>query len=870
MREIKQLLKELTIPEKAALLEGYQSWMTNAVPRLDIPAVYLTDGPVGVRKKANENSKGALGLGSAYLSTAFPTPVCVANSWNMDLARKMGEAMGEECAAYDVDVLLGPAMNLKRDPRCGRNFEYYSEDPLLAGKMAAAFTKGLQSTGTAACPKHFALNNSENYRYMGDSVADERAVRELYLKAFEICVKEAHPRTMMCSYNKVNGIHASENKWLLTDVLRHEWGFDGLVMSDWGAVVDRVAGIKAGLDLDMPGAILANRRAIIAAAESGELSMEDLDRAVGNVLKLVADAQRSAACVEGGDCTLGNRNSELSSETGNGRKKKSMEELLKEHDALTADMATDCAVLLKNEGVLPLKSGSKVLVVGDLFEKMRYQGAGSSGISPKYLTSPKEAFDRAGVNYTFARGYSEMTHEPDQTLESKAVAAAAEADVILFFGGLTELFESEGFDRSDLRMPENQLGLIARLGQTGKQVVAVLFGGSPMELPFADQVSGILNMFLPGQNGGEACRRILYGEANPGGRLSETWMKTCADIPYGEQYSKRKIEEYRENIFVGYRYFDQAPAKVRYPFGYGLSYTEFSYRDLTVMHIGKMPGNGLSAPNPEARVSVSLTVTNTGKMDGAEVIQLYVGKNSDTAVFKAEKELKAFAKVYLKAGESKRVTLTFNEADLAYYNTKTHGWVVENGTYPILVGANSRDLRLVGSINVTGYRAVSAPYRAETVQAYGEIAACRISDQVFEETIGRPIPREPEILPYTIESSLMDYQATGMGRFVRKVLLTVLTMDGKKFERLPEGPTKDALIKNQRFVLNLVPRNCPRSLIQGGGGKTLQMNLAHALTAFANGHVFKAIGWLLRREKKLPLPCEEPGASGASGTKMAQ
>lgn len=850
MKEINTLLEELTLPEKAALLEGYKSWQTNAIPRLDIPAIWLTDGPVGVRKKSKGVGEGALALGSPYPSTAFPTPVCVANSWNPQLAEQVGVAMGEECAAYDVSVLLGPALNLKRDPRCGRNFEYYSEDPLLAGKMAAAFTRGLQSTGTAACPKHFALNNSENFRYMGDSVADERAARELYLKAFEICVKEAHPRTMMCSYNKINSTHASQNKWLLTDLLRDEWGFDGLVMSDWGAVVDRVEGIKAGLDLDMPGGVLANRRAIIEAAESGELPMEDLDRAVANVLKLVTDAQSlraksgESAPVNGVPVSASAKNRATDGmNVLDGTDKKTIEALLHDHDIQTVKMATDCAVLLKNEHVLPLAKQTNVLAVGDLFDVMRYQGAGSSGLAPLYMTGPRVAFEWMHEKYTFARGYREITHEPDETLENEALAVAKNADVILFFGGLTELFESEGYDRENLSMPENQLRLIDKLCDIGKPVVAVLFGGSPMELPFADQVDAILHMFLPGQTGGEACRRILYGEAEPGGRLAETWMKTCADIPFGEQYSKHKIEQYRENIYVGYRFFDQVPEKIRYPFGYGLSYTKFAYRDLIVSRV-------------DGVITATLTVINLGERDGSEVVQLYVGRNADTKVFKAEKELIAFAKVYLEAGESRKVELKFKEADLAYYHTKNHSWVVENGTYPILVGANSRDIRLKLNLTVNGYPQVEPPYSAETVEAYEKIADCTISDQVFAETIGRPIPAEPPVLPYTLESSLTDYQSTRMGRLIYRAILWGLSLDGKKYERLPEGRERDALLKNQQFLLNLVPRNCPRSLMQSAGGGALQMNLAHAVTELANGHVWRAIRLAVKGEKKIPLPCE--------------
>ena len=841
MKEIHTLLNELTITEKAALLEGYQSWMTNAVPRLEIPSVYLTDGPIGVRKKANAHGEGVMGLGNAYPSTAFPTSVSMANSWNPENVEKMGQAIGEECVAYDVDVLLGPALNIKKDPRCGRNFEYYSEDPVLAGKMAAAFTRGVQSTGTAACPKHFALNNSENFRYMGDSVIDERAAREIFLKPFEICVKESHPRTMMCSYNKVNGTHASENKWLLTDVLRGEWGFDGLVMSDWGAVRDRVAGVKAGLDLDMPGGVLANRASIVGAVESGELSLEELDLAVANVLKLVAGSRKVRADVlekngvgEGEQSKTGE---DVSAE-------KDMNALLRDHNDMAADMATDCAVLLKNEGILPLNRHQKVLIVGELFEEMRYQGAGSSGICPKYLTSPRQAFDQAGEAYTYAQGYHASTHRADEELVDEVLREAEKADVILFFGGLTERFESEGFDRKDLSMPENQLKLLEQLYEQSPEIVVILFGGSPMELPFADEVDGILNMFLPGQNGGEAVRRIIYGEANPGGRLSETWMKICMDIPGGGSYGKKKIETYRENIFVGYRYFDRLPDRIRYPFGYGLSYTEFAYHDLQICHEG-------------GQVKATVTVTNTGDRDGAEVVQLYVGKNANTAVFKADKELKAFAKVWLKAGESRAVTLQFAETDLSYYHTKLHQWVAENGDYPILVGASSQDIRLTGMITLSGYEAVEAPYSPDVVAAYGNIGRNSILDDFFAETIGRPIPAEPKIYPFTIESPLGDYRQVPTSRWIYNLLIWGLEKNGDKYEKLPEGKERDALLKNQEFILNLIPRNCPRSLIQSGGGGMIQMKLAHAMNALANGRYFKAIGYLAKKERKIPLPCEE-------------
>ena len=819
MKPIKELLNELTIPEKAALLEGYESWMTNAVPRLGIPSIFLTDGPIGVRKKADSKGTGSLGLGKSYPSTAFPTSVTVANSWNPENSRRMGEAIGKECRAYDVQVLLGPALNLKRDPRCGRNFEYYSEDPLLSGKMAGAFTLGVQSSGTAACPKHFAVNNSENYRYMGNSVVDERAMRELYLRSFELCVREAHPKTIMCSYNKINGVHASENAWLMQDVLRGEWGFDGFVMTDWGATRDRVAGVKAGVDLDMPGGVWANRKAIIQAAESGELTEDELNRAVEHVLTLVEYFENAEKC----DAEIG--------------------PMLREHYAQAVEIACDGAVLLKNDGVLPLQNNENVLVVGELFDKMRYQGAGSSFLNPAQLVSPRVAFDDAKIPYTYVRGYREIECAVDADLEAEALSAAKNADTVLFFGGLTDLFESEGYDRKDLSIPENQISLIRKLCAAGKRVVVVLFGGSTMELPFADEVAAILNMFLPGEGGGEACRRVLFGEAEPGGRLSETWMKTCSDIPFGDRFSKKQIEQYRESIYVGYRYFDEAPEKVRYPFGYGLSYTTFTYRDL-----------GIRREN--GAIHVELTVENTGSRRGSEVVQLYVGRNANTAVFKAKKELKAFEKVYLERGESKKITLTLKESDLAYYNTAQHAWVLENGEYPVYLASSAADIRLTGHVTIEGQEEAAQPYSREVVNAYAEIAACAIPDRVFEEILGDSIPAEPKIVPFTVESPIMDYDNSAAGRFLRSCIIKGVAFTGRKIRKLPEGSERSELIKNQRFLLELIPMNCPRSLVQSGGG-IVQMNVAYAVTEFANGHIFRAVGELLKRDKPLPLPCKE-------------
>ena len=816
MKDIQTLLRELTTEEKAALLEGFESWMTNPVPRLGIPSAYMTDGPVGVRKKVESEAGGAVGLGNSFPATAFPTSVAIANSWDTENAEKMGRAIGEECVHYHVDVLLAPALNLKRDPRCGRNFEYYSEDPLLAGKMAAAFTRGVQSTGTAACPKHFALNNCENNRYMSDSVVDERAARELYLKAFEICVKESHPRTMMCAYNKVGGIQCSQNDWLVRDVLRGEWGFDGMMMTDWGATLDRVAGVRAGMDLDMPGNVWHNRRSIVDAVRSGSLSQDALDKAVANVLRLVEEAQGAKAVLP------------------------PQSELFAGNHSLAVELAADSAVLLKNNGALPLSGNERVLVIGELFEKPRYQGAGSSGMNPTQLISPMAAFDRAGINYTYLPGYRANSAQTQGDWADRAVAAADCADVILFFGGLTDEFESEGFDRKDLSIPACQLQLIDRLAQCGKKIIAVLFGGSPFELPFDHQVNAILHMFLPGQGGGEACRRLLYGEVNPSGKLSETWMRSVDDIPFGAEFGKQKVIPYWENIYMGYRFFDLQPEKIRYPFGHGLSYTSFVYDDLSV-----------SVESDE--VVAELTVSNVGTRDGAEVVQLYVGANPGSLVFKAEKALRSFTKVRLASGEKKRIRLSFPRSELSYYNTREHHWVLENGEYPILVGASSRDIRLQSSLTVADQPEVAGQYSDEVVDSYRNITSGQITREVFASTIGRAIPDEASVPPFTMETPICEYQATLPGRILFKTLMRIMDAPRKQIERLPDGPEKETRLRAHWFNMHFIPGCSSRSVLQSGGGR-IQMNVAQALPMLANGQIFSALAAISKREREIPLP----------------
>ncbi len=605
------IIGQMTVEEKAALVSGTDFMYTNPIPRLGIPSLRMSDGPHGLRI---QKAGGDNGVSESEPATSFPTAAATASGWNPDNTRKMGEAIAEECRYYGVHTVLGPGVNIKRNPLCGRNFEYFSEDPLLAGVMGAAEVEGVQSKGVGVSVKHFALNNSENYRFMGNSVASEKTMREIYLKPFEYIVKHAHPTTVMCAYNQINGTFCSENKWLLTDVLRKEWGFTGVVMSDWGAVHNRVAGLSAGLDLEMPGDTAICRRWILDGVANGTLPMEDLDAACRNILNWV-DQYACPADPGAVDWDA--------------------------HHALAGEIAADCAVLLKNNGALPLKGTEKLHIAGELFANMRYQGAGSSMIHPTKVTTPKDAFDAHGV---------------------KSVALD-ESDTVLIFAGLTDEYESEGCDRENMRMPEAHLRLIDTLAASGKKVVVVLFGGSPFELPFCDKVDAILHMYLPGQNGGSAVYDLLFGLKNPSGKLAETWPMRYEDVPSHETFGKGLNEIYAEGTEVGYRYYQKHGIPVRFPFGFGLSYTTFARSE--------WEKNG---------DVYTQTVTNTGDRFGGEVAQLFL-----------DGELKGFRKVYLEPGESKTVSITVEDEPKTAYADE---YVVpeEKPRFPVTVESRFTDL----------------------------------------------------------------------------------------------------------------------------------------------------------------------------------
>ncbi len=808
--QIEKVLSALTVDEKAALVAGTDFMFTNPVPRLHIPPLRMSDGPHGLRV---QTEGGDNGVTESEPATSFPTAATVASSWEPENSRLIGAAIGKEAHKYGIHVVLGPGANIKRNPLAGRNFEYFSEDPYLAGKMASAEVKGIQSEGVGVSVKHFALNNAENFRFMGNSVADERAIREIYLKVFEMVVKEAHPATMMCAYNAINGEYCSQNKWLLTDVLRKEWGFDGLVMTDWGAMHDRIKSLKAGLDLEMPGDTAICRKWILDGVKDGSLPMQVLDEAVRNVLTLVEQYVRPHP----DDCDF------------------------EANDRLACAIAEDGAVLLKNDGILPLDEKEALFVCGDLFEKMRYQGAGSSMINPTKLTTPRDAFDATGVRYTYARGYAENSTTTNGALLREALEKAKQYQKVLVFAGLTDYVESEGCDREDMCLPENQLALIEGLIKENKQVVVVLFGGSPVELLFVEKVSAILNMYLPGQSGGRACANLLFGKANPAGRLAETWPMKYEDVPFGETFGKSENEVYKESVFVGYRYYTTAKKQVRYPFGYGLSYTNFTWSDMQMSEEGD-------------RFTISCRVKNTGTRDGAEVVQLYVSA-PESKIYKPLRELRAFQKVRLAAGEEKEVSLTVNKDELRYFDVQRRTWVLEGGEYRFQLCSDADTVVLEQTVTLDGER--NAPYPENVLKVYQSANLERLTDEVFEQMSGRHIPPLPPRTPITLESRFSNLEKAGfMGKILHSAVLSVATKQMKEAKKLPEGKERDNKIKGAMFMKRILESNSVITMSMSAG-TNCPYNFAQGFVELANGHLFKGIRCFCTKIQVPKLPKEK-------------
>lgn len=680
--DIPALLRELTLEEKASLLDGSDFWHTQPVERLGVPAVMVTDGPHGLRKQAGEGDP--LGLDASVPATCFPPAAGIASSWDVDLIGRVGQALGDECRAEQVAVLLGPGVNMKRSPLCGRNFEYFSEDPYLAGELAASLVAGVQSRGVGTSLKHFAANNQETDRMTVSAEVDERTLREIYLPAFERVVRRAQPWTVMCSYNRINGVYASENRWLLTDVLRGDWGFDGLVMSDWGAVNERDRGVRAGLDLEMPSSSGAGQQVILDAVEDGRLSEADVDLAVSRVLTLVDRAQPALAPGQTFD--------------------------VEAHHALAREAATASAVLLKNDGVLPLDpaSGGPIAVIGEFARTPRFQGAGSSQVNPTRVDDALSALRGAVAGrreVSFAPGFAIESESADPALVAEAVRVASSAEAVVLFLGLPPSQESEGYDRTHMSLPAHQIDLVHTLADANPNLVVVLSNGSVVAVePWQARAGAVLEGWLLGQAGGAATADLLLGLASPSGRLAETVPVRLEDNPTvgafpGEQGTVR----YGEGLLIGYRWYDAHALEVAYPFGHGLSYTTFDYTDLDVT---------VRTDGADPVVDVALTVTNTGDRAGKETVQVYVSDPAAT-VYRPEQELKAFAKVALEAGESTRVHLALDQRAFAFWHTAVGRWVVEGGAFGIRVGASSRDVRLDTTVELAGENLV-APLTIES------------------------------------------------------------------------------------------------------------------------------------------------------------
>ena len=736
MQNTELLLKELTLEEKCALLSGAETFKTRGMPQHGIPQIWLSDGPHGLRKQAGESDH--LGLNPSVPATCFPTASAVANSWDAALGEEIGAALGEEAAAQEVSVVLGPGLNMKRNPLCGRSFEYFSEDPYLAGKLAAGYIRGIQSKGVAACPKHFAVNSQETRRMASDSIVDERTLREIYLTGFEIAVKEGHPRSIMSSYNLVNGTYANENKHLLMEILRGEWGFDGAVITDWGGSNDHALGVKNGSTLEMPAPGGDSVRELLAAVESGKISESDIDARLSELLPLVFDTKAALDAAP--------REFDAAA-----------------HHALARRAAEESLVLLKNEdSLLPLAEGSKVAVIGDFAKNPRYQGAGSSMVNSTQVDVLLDKLIDSELNVIGYQQGFDRHGKPDAALQKSACELATQADTVILCMGLDEIAESEGLDRSNLRLAQNQVDLLQAVAAVNPKIVVVLYSGSVVETPWLDNCQALLYAALGGQAGAGAVADALTGKVNPCGKLAETWPLTYADVPSAADFAtRRKTVEYREGLYIGYRYFTTAEKAVRFPFGYGMSYTTFAYSDMAADAQG-----------------VSLTVTNTGSVAGTEIVQLYVAKKN-SELFRSAKELKGFARVTLAPGEKQRITIMLDDKAFRFWNVKANRWEIEGGEYELLVGASVEDIRLCEKISVHGTATVH-PYEDRDLDCYYKGDVLHVSDADFEKLLGHPIPKGKTKIDRNLTLGELNHARSPLGWLVWLVLTILLDVSYKR------------------------------------------------------------------------------------------
>ncbi len=733
MLKHKDLISQMTLKEKASLCSGKDFWHLKSIERLGLPEIMVCDGPHGLRKQNAENKK--VGIGNSYPATCFPTAVTTACSWDRDLIYKMGQALAEECLQHGVSVLLGPGVNMKRSPLCGRNFEYFSEDPELAGEMGAAFIAGVQSKGIGTSLKHFAGNSQEMKRMTSNSIIDERALREIYLRAFEKAVKKSQPWTVMNAYNLLNGTYCSENDWLQNKVLRDEWGFKGVVVSDWGAVNDRVAGLNAGNDLEMPSSGGVNDAKIVEAVKCGVIDETTLDERVDKLIDIILK--------------------------GAANKKPGYKFDVKAHNLLSRQIAEQSMVLLKNDGnILPLKrvEGEYVAVIGAFADNPRYQGAGSSIINPTMIDSGRRAFNNSPISVKFADGYDRSGKRKDEDAYiTEACNLAKNASKAVVFIGLTDDYESEGFDRSTMKLPDGHNRLVEAVSRVNDNVIVVLEGGSPVEMPWADDVKAILNAYLGGQSVAPAIVDVLTGKANPCGKLAETYPVCLKDTPTSFRYPDSKEDvQYRESIFIGYRYYDKVERNVRFPFGFGLSYTSFEYSDIKLKKKNLTKGEG---------AKVTFTIKNTGDVAGSEIAQVYVAK-PESKTFRAPKELKGFVKIHLDPGEEKKVSVELDDRAFAFWNTATEDWCVESGEYKILVGASSRDIRLEAVAKMKSEDDEAIVDLRESAGVYFDGDPARAREDDFKVIYGGEFKLAPEITSDSLNNSIERSKDKGLAKFI--------------------------------------------------------------------------------------------------------
>ena len=793
MKNVNSIISQMTLEEKAALCSGKDFWHLKGIDRLKVPSIMVTDGPHGLRKQAGEADH--VGLNESVPATCFPTASALAATWNRDLIFEVGKALGEECRQEKVGVILGPGINIKRSPLCGRNFEYFSEDPYLTGEIAKSHINGVQSQGVGTSMKHYALNNQEHRRMTSDSVVDERAMREIYLAGFEIAVKEAQPWTVMCSYNRVNGTYACENKYLMTDILKEEWGHQGLVVTDWGAMNERVDALNAGVELEMPGTPNGNDERIIAAVKSGELDITVLDRAVERILTLIFK----------GDETLS----------------KDFTYDKQAHHKLARRAAAEGAVLLKNDGqLLPIPANTKIALVGRFAKTPRYQGAGSSLMNPTQLDNLHDELVKliGAENILYAAGYTEKGDAADDTLIQEAIETAGKADVAIVCAGLPDMYETEGIDRAHMHMPSGHNALIQRLAAAHKKVAVVLSNGAPIEMPWVDDVPAILEGYLGGQAGAGALADILTGKVNPSGKLAETFPLKFADTPAQPYPGGPEVVEYRESIYVGYRYYDTVGQDVLFPFGHGLSYTAFEYRDLSV-----------KAEKDSAKITFK--VKNTGNRSGKEAAQVYV-RDVESTAFRPQKELNGFIKVELQPGEEKEVSIELNRRAFAFYDVTQRDWIVEAGDFEILVGASSRDIRLTATIRLDSNQQASFPADRERLAAYYDFPkGASVSQKDFEALLGRPIPANaptPKGM-YTLNTPISEMSGSFIGRQLFQMMKDQIGKMIKDKEDTPTGA----------MMAHMVQEMPLRSMLMMGGA--FNRAKLEALLTIINGRFFRGL-----------------------------